>query len=206
MARKTKVEAEKTYYSLLIAATQVFDKQGVSNTTLNDIAKKAGTTRGAVYWHFENKEAVIKALWKEYADVEINRFMVMVEELPVIEPLGHFKMQMSSILKRAFTDPKFSQSMRIIHSSKEFTEVESELQGFFRERREQIYRSIYTAVSFLQKEKALNPALKTEFIANGLWVFLTGFLETHLEMENLDIVSQVDSYVDLFIDAFTIGG
>jgi TetR/AcrR family acrAB operon transcriptional repressor len=34
----------------------------VSRTSLSDIAAAAGTTRGAIYWHFKNKADVFNAM------------------------------------------------------------------------------------------------------------------------------------------------
>ncbi len=55
VARKTKEDAEETKDSILEAATKVFMDKGFSNASLEQIAKKAGVTRGAIYWHFKNK-------------------------------------------------------------------------------------------------------------------------------------------------------
>lgn len=62
MARKTREEAEQTRNLLLDAAERLFSERGVSKTTLADIAAEAGVTRGAVYWHFQNKLDVYRAL------------------------------------------------------------------------------------------------------------------------------------------------
>lgn len=62
MARKTKAEAEETRQQLLDAAEQMFFEQGVSRTSLETIARHAGMTRGAVYWHFDNKVSLLEAL------------------------------------------------------------------------------------------------------------------------------------------------
>ncbi len=67
MVRKTKEEAQATREQLLDAAELLFSEQGVSATSLNDIARAAGLTRGAVYWHFENKSDLLMALWDRVA-------------------------------------------------------------------------------------------------------------------------------------------
>ncbi|RUR31937.1 TetR family transcriptional regulator [Vreelandella andesensis] len=61
MSRR-KAEAERTRESILDAAETQFLAQGVSRTTLAHIATAAGVTRGAIYWHFEDKAAVFDAL------------------------------------------------------------------------------------------------------------------------------------------------
>lgn len=53
--RRTKEEAENTRTAILTAAELLFLKKGVSHTSLEQIARQAGVTRGAVYWHFQNK-------------------------------------------------------------------------------------------------------------------------------------------------------
>lgn len=63
--RKTKEEAEKTREDILKASLKLFSKKGYANTTLGDIAKFAGFTRGAIYWHFENKAKLYKTLIDE---------------------------------------------------------------------------------------------------------------------------------------------
>ncbi|MEC5397891.1 TetR family transcriptional regulator [Uliginosibacterium sp. H1] len=67
MVRKTKEDALATRHLLLDAASRVFSEGGVGHTTLNDIAAAAGLTRGAVYWHFQNKSDLINALWERVA-------------------------------------------------------------------------------------------------------------------------------------------
>lgn len=60
--RRTKSEAEQTRNSILDAALTLFDEQGYTQTTLSSIARQAGVTRGAIYWHFENKDEILIAL------------------------------------------------------------------------------------------------------------------------------------------------
>lgn len=63
--RRTKSEAEQTRNSILDAALTLFDEQGYTQTTLSSVARKAGVTRGAIYWHFENKDEILVALTQE---------------------------------------------------------------------------------------------------------------------------------------------
>lgn len=78
MVRKTKEDAEATRCSILDAAEQLFYGQGVSRTSLQDIAAAAGVTRGAIYWHFKDKSDVFIAMMDrvvlpmEEADAQLN--------------------------------------------------------------------------------------------------------------------------------------
>ena len=62
MVRRTKEDAMATRDSILDAAELLFAERGVSSTTLQHIATAAGVTRGAIYWHFKNKQALLTAM------------------------------------------------------------------------------------------------------------------------------------------------
>lgn len=67
--RKTKTEAQKTRQHLLDVALEVFWRDGVTRASLQAIAQEAGVTRGALYWHFKNKEDLFETLFEQqYAD------------------------------------------------------------------------------------------------------------------------------------------
>lgn len=59
MARKTAEETERTRQRILASGAKVFASNGFSNATLEVIAKQAGLSRGAVYWHFKGKEELL---------------------------------------------------------------------------------------------------------------------------------------------------
>ena len=65
MARRTKEEAAKTRARILASALSLFAKKGYTHTTFTDIAARLKLTKGAVYWHFESKEALLVALLDE---------------------------------------------------------------------------------------------------------------------------------------------
>ncbi|RYY72578.1 MAG: TetR family transcriptional regulator, partial [Comamonadaceae bacterium] len=67
MARRSKEDALATRSALLDAAERVFLAQGVAGTSLNDIAMAAGTTRGAIYWHFRDKADLFNAMMDRVA-------------------------------------------------------------------------------------------------------------------------------------------
>lgn len=62
MVRKTKQEALETREKILDAAEMLFQRRGVSRTSLQDIATEAELTRGAIYWHFKDKAEMFNAM------------------------------------------------------------------------------------------------------------------------------------------------
>lgn len=69
MKQSPKLPAEKRRAQLIKAAHKVFAKKGYAGATTAEIAKVANLTKGALYFHFKNKEdiffAVIKDLFEE---------------------------------------------------------------------------------------------------------------------------------------------
>ena len=60
--RRSKEDADATREAILDSAEELFSNQGIARTRLEDIAKQAKVTRGAIYWHFKNKEEIIDAM------------------------------------------------------------------------------------------------------------------------------------------------
>ncbi len=50
---------------ILTAALEVFADRGFAATKLEDVARRAGVTKGTIYLYFENKEALFKALIRQ---------------------------------------------------------------------------------------------------------------------------------------------
>jgi AcrR family transcriptional regulator len=50
---------------IITAALEVFADRGFAATKLEDIARRAGVTKGTIYLYFENKEALFKALIRQ---------------------------------------------------------------------------------------------------------------------------------------------
>lgn len=50
---------------IITAALEVFTDRGYAATKLEDVARRAGVTKGTIYLYFENKEALFKAIVRE---------------------------------------------------------------------------------------------------------------------------------------------
>ena len=72
LMRRTAAESRATREHVLRAALSVFSRAGYSAARLEDIAREASVTRGAIYHHFRNKEGLYRALVAERS-VGVNR-------------------------------------------------------------------------------------------------------------------------------------
>lgn len=82
--KKTKEEAQETRKAILQSALDTFYEKGYSKTTFDEIAKRIGYTKGAVYWHFRNKPDLIVALINDYIE---NQVRFIDSKLPEIKSL-----------------------------------------------------------------------------------------------------------------------
>ena len=70
--RRTRAESrEDNRRALLDAAAQLIVEVGCTAAGLDEIAERAGLTKGAIYSHFGNKLALIRALAEDHADAHV---------------------------------------------------------------------------------------------------------------------------------------
>lgn len=62
MARASAADAARTAQRILESATDLFAAQGFAEVSLDDVARAAGVTRGAVYHHYDNKTGLFTAV------------------------------------------------------------------------------------------------------------------------------------------------
>lgn len=101
MARRTKEESEQTRDLLLQVAEQLFLEKGLAKTSLSDIAKAAGMTRGAIYWHFEDKGALFTAMHEK---VKLPFDLLMEEAIAKDDPVEGLKVATVKSLQNIVTD------------------------------------------------------------------------------------------------------
>ena len=83
MPKRAKEEALKTRARILASALSLFARKGYDHTTFTDIAARLKMTKGAVYWHFASKEALLIAL----VDMMLEKFARQIAELMPKEEL-----------------------------------------------------------------------------------------------------------------------
>lgn len=176
MVRKTKEQARETRRQIIDAATAVFHRRGLSRSSLDMVAREAGLTRGAIYWHFKDKaelflavrENVLSALQEEigsiigsggYADPLDGIEAALGRCFQVLEDRPGVKMVLETIFHRC-------------EHVAEFADLRSDLDGpawALRARLEDAYRE---AAAF----GSLRPGLEPKLIARDTWAFAYGLL------------------------------
>lgn len=103
--RRTKEAAEETRQDIFEAGLRVFSEKGFAAATMSDVAQEAGTTRGAIYWHFRNKEAFFKEILDRLSEQYKGLMAEATQsELPFLEILRN---AVRTLLRRFAEDPQF---------------------------------------------------------------------------------------------------
>lgn len=200
MARRTKEEAEETRAQILDAAERVFYAKGVSKTSLADIAADAGVTRGAIYWHFQNKIDVFQAI--------LDRMRLPLDELSRAcqsedepDPLGNMRQLLVHLLQRLSSDPRSRRISEIILHKCEYTsdlgDLRQQMQAFSQDCDQRIAKTLHNAVNRGQ----LPEDLDCPRAAICVHAYIDG-VQAHwlLTPEAYDIEERASSIVDTMLD------
>ena len=122
IARQTR--SEVTRRKIIDAAVELFNDVGYSNAGLGDIIERAGMTKGALYHHFNSKEALAVAIINEGSDILLKTFQgISRSSAPALESMIHGVfvtvnlgntdklVRMGSVLLRIFA--KFSEASTV---------------------------------------------------------------------------------------------
>jgi AcrR family transcriptional regulator len=68
--------------ALLEAAARVFGRRGYRDASVDEIAREAGFSKGAVYWHFAGKEELFFALAEERLNTPVREMIELLRSAP----------------------------------------------------------------------------------------------------------------------------
>ena len=127
MARRTKAQAQATRDSLLDAAELLFQARGVSRTSLNDIAVAAGTTRGAIYWHFKHKADLFNAMM-ERITLPLEQMLTVSHTTPSSDPVADIRRSLLEALRLIASDEQTRRVLYIATHQIEYTDELGDVQ------------------------------------------------------------------------------
>jgi TetR/AcrR family transcriptional regulator, acrAB operon repressor len=175
MVRRTKEEAQQTRNALLDAAELVFERRGVSSTSLQEVAEAAGLTRGAVYWHFRDKADLFNAMM-DRAVLPFERQWLEPADDDVTDPMGRLRELMFDILRQVAVDARLQ---RVFAISTQKVEYVGELDAI-RERHLRVYHQALLRIEALLRQAAaagqLAGGVSPQTTARGLHALVDGLI------------------------------
>jgi TetR/AcrR family acrAB operon transcriptional repressor len=185
LARRTKEEALETRHKLLDAAEHLFQAQGVSHTSLQDIARRAGATRGAVYWHFKDKADLFNAMMERVTlpmEASFNHDPISVDagNGPGVDPLQRIRRATVDALQRIVTD---AQTRRVFEVATQKVEYIEELQAVRLRHlavRHDFLSRIEQCMDAACHQSSQKLAMPTAMAAQGLHALIDGLIQNWL--------------------------
>ncbi|MBP9063949.1 MAG: TetR family transcriptional regulator [Aquabacterium sp.] len=196
--RRTKEDAQHTRETLLDATELLFAQRGVSRTSLQEIAKAAGMTRGAVYWHFKDKAELFNAMMARTASPMEEAAQALVNS--PLPPLAELKRTALDALNRIAHDPR---TRRVFGIATQKVEYVDDLMGV-RERHLEIHQTCQHCVKMaFERAQALGDVsahLNPQVIAMSYQALLNGLINHWmLAPEAFDLVQCGEQSLDLFM-------
>ncbi len=81
---KPQLRTAETQAKILDAAQQIFSEQGFEKTQLEEVAARAGYSRGAIYAHYSSKEDVFLALMEQRVLTKFAAMRLALEAEPIV--------------------------------------------------------------------------------------------------------------------------
>src|SRR5271163_1888221 len=80
--RPARAEGADTRAELLRAAAEVFAQRGFGGASVDEIAERAGYSKGALYWHFASKHELFFALMDAFVDAPAREMIELLRSAP----------------------------------------------------------------------------------------------------------------------------
>ena len=98
---------------LIDAALEVIENEGVNALRLDAIAASVGVTKGSLYWHFKDRDDLIRAALQEQMRRLTERSMSGVSEaLASSTNLGEYLLQVQSVVADPYNEDEVAQRWR----------------------------------------------------------------------------------------------
>jgi len=167
--KKTKEAALITKTQIIEKAVELFIQKGFSSTTLDEIAQQTNVTRGAIYWHFNDKLDIVN----ELIETEHNKLHKLLSKLFNDDSASFIKIQkiIEEIVINFFEKKSFQNFIELTWFKIEYTQLsnlkttKTELTEYFI----QNFRSVIKEVQNIGE-------IKNDIDANDIAITITNMI------------------------------
>lgn len=204
MVRRTKDEALETRHRILNVAERVFSERGVTRTSLADIAKAAGVTRGAVYWHFADKADLFCSMVARVT-MPMESSACQANHGTAADPMASIREMMTGILRRTSEDPQARRVFHIVYHKCEHVDEMEPVWLRFNEMRAGCLKQLEEGLRAAMAQGQLPRTLNARQAALGLRALLDGLVSNWvMNPDNRSPEYDADGLVDLFLNALQV--
>ena len=199
MARRTKEDALETRDQILDAAEHVFQRRGVSRTSLQEIAAEAGLSRGAIYWHFQNKADVFEAMMQRVKLPMVANFNSQ-PEAEAADPLQHLRRNVATAFHQTVHDEQMRRVFEIASHKVEYVDELQALRARHISERGECLGDLNRMLTLAVGRGQLAASLSVQGAAVGLHSLIDGLMHNWLlnpQSFDLEVVGSaaLDTYI-----------
>ena len=192
-----KRNAEK-YYLILEAAVKVFAEQGFFQSTVAQVAKRAGVADGTIYLYFKNKDDILIQFYKYKTQQVFGKFREAVDAADNAES------KLRNLVRTHLEEFQKDIEMAIVYQAE--THKHRRLAQDVIKEMSKWYRDILTEVVELRQEEGImRHNLYMGLVMRMITGAMDGVINAWIHSDgSYDLVSMSDPLVDLFINGIGI--
>ena len=166
------------------------------------IAKAAGVTRGAIYWHFKNKSDLFSEIW-ELSESSISDLEIEYRAKFPDDPLSVLREILVYVLEATVTEERRRLMMEIIYHKCEFVGEMTVVQQAQRQLSLASYERIEQTLKECIAAKLLPANLLTRRAAVLMRSYLSGLMENWLfAPDSFDLHAEARDYVAILLEMY----
>jgi TetR/AcrR family acrAB operon transcriptional repressor len=203
--RRTKEEAEITKQNLLKAALEVFSRKGYAATRVEDIAKQANVTTGAIYHHFGGKSDLYIALIEVYSARANQIFQQIIDEGG--SPAAVLRRLLVRLFEYAEEDKEYIAVVELFLNTNDVSPELAIINQQVLESRRALVQFFTGLIQNGLDDGEFHPWVSPENTALALLGFINGMGLIWLQdPESFSIKERAEDLVDSFLSGIVIGG
>ncbi len=202
--RRTKAEAAETRDAILTAAEHVFLDRGLTQSTLMQIACHAGVTRGAIYFHFQDKLDIFQAIINRtcFPHEEIMRQAAACDHP---NPLNVLEQSILTALELFTTNERQQNVFTIIHQRCEYVGEVAPLVEHLKEARANVLSLFKGLLDISERRGELSKEWSSISAAQILLAILGGLLNEWMRSDrSFDLVQSGGKTIKTMIQSMRI--
>lgn len=199
--RKTKEEALQTRDDLMAAALDIFYRRGVSRASLQEIASAAGVTRGALYWHFKNKEDLFDALFQQVFSKLSEQLRYDIDTSSP-DALHNLMRALNQMFQRMANDERYRKFCYILHLNCEHTEDNRAIVALLQKYQNLWWQNLCAVFQVCCQQHILPENINIRQAAlyfQALFIGLTNLWLT--DPHNIDITSIAPNFINIALES-----
>lgn len=205
MPRRSKEDALATRNSLLDAAERVFLAQGVAGTSLNDIAEAAGTTRGAIYWHFRDKADLFNAMMDRVV-MPLQCAMESAQPSAGADPLPCLRKSLREALRQTARDPQTRRVFEVATHKVEYVDSLCAVRERHRQTRDRSIAHFRQLLLRSASVRGVRLAIPAGTAAQGLHALVDGLIQNWLlEPQAFELEATGTKAIDAYLRGIGLG-